>query len=390
MAASADAGGAGHGAPEGGFGLYLHWPFCTAKCPYCDFNSHVAARVDQGRWAAAFEAEIARVAAEVPGRFLGSIFFGGGTPSLMLPETVERILRAVRGAWRLTNDCEITLEANPGSVEAARFDGYAAAGVNRVSLGLQALNDRDLQRLGRLHSTAEGLAALEIARSRFERVSFDLIYARQDQGVDAWRDELARALDFGTDHLSLYQLTIEPGTAFGARHAAGGLAGLPGEDLAADLWEVTQVLTERAGMPAYEISNHARPGAEGRHNLVYWRGGDYAGIGPGAHGRLTLDGIRHATETLAQPGAWLEAVETRGSGESMRVPMAADEVREERILMGLRLREGLPIDVFGDEIGNKVNDLVGMRMIESKGGSIRLTDRGRPVLNAVLRTLLTG
>ena len=234
------------------------------------------------------------------------------------------------------------------------------------------------------------VAALEIARSRFERVSFDLIYARQDQGVDAWRDELARALDFGTDHLSLYQLTIEPGTAFGARHAAGGLAGLPGEDLAADLWEVTQVLTERAGMPAYEISNHARPGAEGRHNLVYWRGGDYAGIGPGAHGRLTLDGIRHATETLAQPGAWLEAVETRGSGESMRVPMAADEVREERILMGLRLREGLPIDVFGDEIGNKVNDLVGMRMIESKGGSIRLTDRGRPVLNAVLRTLLTG
>ena len=247
--------------PEGGFGLYIHWPFCQAKCPYCDFNSHVAREVDQFRWNRAYLAEIRRVAEETGPRVLNTVFFGGGTPSLMEPELVDSILTEVRAAWPLANDLEVTLEANPGSVEAGRFHGYREAGVNRVSLGLQALNDRDLQRLGRLHSVAEGLKAVEIAREVFERVSFDLIYARQDQSLEDWEAELDLALGFAADHLSLYQLTIEPGTAFGARHAAGGLRGLPDEDLAADQFELTQEKTAAAGLPAYEISNHARAGS---------------------------------------------------------------------------------------------------------------------------------
>ncbi|HDR29144.1 radical SAM family heme chaperone HemW, partial [Rhodovulum sp.] len=279
----------------GGFGLYVHWPFCLSKCPYCDFNSHVAASIDMGEWQRAYLSEIRRIGAETGPRTLTSVFFGGGTPSLMAPDLVAAILDTVRATWPCANDMEVTLEANPGSVEAGRFAGYRDAGVGRVSLGVQALNDADLGRLGRLHSAAEARAAFDIARNTFERVSFDLIYARQDQLLADWQAELGQALALGVDHLSLYQLTIEPGTAFGDRHARGGLRGLPDDDRAADMYLATQEICAAAGLPAYEVSNHARPGAESRHNLIYWRYGDYAGIGPGAHGRLTLDGRRWAT-----------------------------------------------------------------------------------------------
>ena len=280
---------------DAGFGVYVHWPFCQAKCPYCDFNSHVAASVDHDLWLEAYLAEIDAAAAMTGARDVRSVFFGGGTPSLMEPRVVGAVLDRVAARWRVSGQVEVTLEANPTSVEAARLAGYRTAGVNRVSLGVQALNDQDLRRLGRLHSAAEALTAVGVAREIFERVSFDLIYARQDQAVQDWEAELAQALALGPDHVSLYQLTIEDGTAFGDRHRRGRLPGLPDEDRAADLYDVTQSLTEAAGLPAYEVSNHARPGAEARHNLLYWESGDYAGIGPGAHGRLTLGGIRSAT-----------------------------------------------------------------------------------------------
>jgi oxygen-independent coproporphyrinogen-3 oxidase len=305
----------------GGFGLYLHWPFCQSKCPYCDFNSHVAASIDQRRWQRAYLAEIDRIGAETRGRVLNTVFFGGGTPSLMDPDIVAAVLDRVRATWTVANDWEVTLEANPGSVEAERFRAYREAGVNRLSMGVQALNDTDLRRLGRLHSLDEALGAFETARASFDRVSFDLIYARQDQTPDDWGRELDRALRMAVDHLSLYQLTIEDGTAFGARHAAGGLRGLPDDDRSVALYDMTQDRCAAAGMPAYEVSNHARPGAESRHNLIYWRGGDYAGIGPGAHGRLTLNGQRYATEAPRAPGAWLERVERDGCGEAPRTGM---------------------------------------------------------------------
>ncbi|MRX49876.1 coproporphyrinogen III oxidase [Paracoccus sp. S-4012] len=375
----------------GGFGLYVHWPFCVAKCPYCDFNSHVAAAVDQPRWAAALAAEVARLGAELPGRVLGSVFFGGGTPSLMAPETVAAVLDAARAAWPMANDVEVTLEANPTSVEAGRFRGYADAGVNRLSLGVQALRDADLRRLGRMHSGAEARAALDIARAAFRRVSFDLIYARQDQTRAAWRAELSDALAMAADHLSLYQLTIEPETAFGARHARGGLKGLPGEDLASDLWFDTQEICEAAGMPAYEVSNHARPEAESRHNLVYWRQGDWAAVGPGAHGRITLPEGRMATEAHRAPGAWLAAVEASGSGESLREAVPRDEAAVEYLLMGLRLTEGVELarlDALGWHMPEaKIVELEGLGLVARMGGQLRTTAAGRPVLNAILREL---
>ena len=374
-----------------GFGLYLHWPFCQAKCPYCDFNSHVVAAIDQDRWARAYAAEIARVAAETEGRVLRSVFFGGGTPSLMAPHVVETVLEAVRAAWPLANDCEITLEANPTSVEADRFAAYAAAGVNRVSLGVQALNDADLKALGRLHSVADALAAFDIARSVFGRVSFDLIYARQGQTVAAWEAELRRALELAADHLSLYQLTIEDGTAFGDRLKAGRLRDLPDEDRAADLWELTQAMTAEAGFGAYEVSNHARNGAESRHNLIYWRSGDWAGIGPGAHGRLTLDGMRYATETPLGPVDWLRAVERDGSGEAGRVPLSDRERLEEMVMMGLRLSEGVALDRLarlGGDLSHNINSLEDSGLVTAETGRLRATAAGRPVLNAVLARLL--
>jgi len=376
-----------------GFGLYIHWPFCQAKCPYCDFNSHVASSIDQDRWKRAYLAEIARVGGETRGRVLNSVFFGGGTPSLMNPDLVAGILEAVRAAWTPANDIEITLEANPTSVEAGRFSGYRQAGVNRVSMGIQALNDPDLKALGRLHSVAEARAAFDIARSNFDRVSFDLIYGRQNQTLADWQAELREALAMSVDHLSLYQLTIENGTAFGDRFARGRLPGLPGEDLGADLYFQTQQMCEAAGMPAYEVSNHAKPGHESRHNLIYWRGGDYVGIGPGAHGRLGLSGVRYATDTALAPSVWLAAVEQTGSGELSRTPLGAQDQIAEFLMMGLRLREGVDLSrhepLLSDKAFlNKINELAEINMVALDGNILTVTDTGRPLLNAVLRDLL--
>ncbi|MDC0116155.1 radical SAM family heme chaperone HemW [Octadecabacter sp.] len=376
--------------PEAGFGIYLHWPFCQAKCPYCDFNSHVVASVDQGRWAAAFESELDRIAVLTGDRILNSVFFGGGTPSLMNVATVDRILSRIQKNWRFANDLEVTLEANPTSIEATRFQGYRDAGVNRVSIGVQALNDGDLSALGRLHSASEALAAIELARSTFDRVSFDLIYARQNQTVEGWKEELDYALSFEPDHLSLYQLTIEDGTAFGDRLKRGGLQGLPDEDLGADLWDATQDACDAAGLPAYEVSNHAKPGQESRHNFIYWRSGDWAGLGPGAHGRLTLNGDRLQTIAPKAPGAWMDRVETEGSGDVSTIPLTEVEALEERILMGLRLVEG--IEMPADWIALKfkeIKDLVGNRVLFSDRGRLIATQTGRPILNAVIAKLLT-
>ncbi len=376
---------------NGGFGLYVHWPFCASKCPYCDFNSHVAVTIDQGRWLAAYEAEIARAAAEAPGRVLGSLFFGGGTPSLMAPEVVAGVIDAARAAWPLANDVEITLEANPGSVERGRFQAYADAGVNRLSMGVQALDDADLRRLGRMHTVAEARAAFDVARGCFGRVSFDLIYARQDQSREAWRRELREALSMAVDHLSLYQLTVEDGTVFGARAAAGKLCGLPDDELAADMYLETQDICAEHGMPAYEVSNHAAPGSESRHNLVYWRQGDWVGIGPGAHGRVTLKGQRWATEAPRAPGAWLAAVDAR-FGEAPRVVVPRDEQATEYLLMSLRLAEGMDLGRYARLAGREldaraVEELRGMGFVESDADRLRVTAAGRPVLNAILRAL---
>lgn len=375
----------------GGFAIYFHWPFCAAKCPYCDFNSHVSRSIDQDRWCDAYLAEIDRIAHKVGGRTLTSVFFGGGTPSLMDPETVHAVLDRIGKHWPVANAMEVTLEANPGSVEAGRFAGYRQAGVTRLSMGVQALNDRDLQKLGRIHSRAEAIAAYEIARTHFDRVSFDLIYARQDQSLDAWKHELSEALSLAVDHLSLYQLTIEPGTAFGDRFARGGLRGLPGEDLSADMYELTQDLCEAAGFPAYEVSNHARDGAACRHNKVYWRYGDYAGIGPGAHGRLTTGDARYATECLPAPGAWLEAV-ARGSGESNRAEIVPAEQGDEYLLFGLRLVEGIDVRRYQALSGHALPEapraeLAEMGLVFDDGQNLRTTRSGRLVLNSIIERL---
>lgn len=377
----------------GGFGIYIHWPFCSAKCPYCDFNSHVVSHVDQERWGAAYLREIARIAAEVPGRTVHSIFFGGGTPSLMEPSLVGRILDGIALHWDLAEDLEVTLEANPTSVEAERFRGFRSAGVNRLSLGVQALNDADLRALGRMHTTEEALRAFGIARETFSRISFDLIYARQHQSLSDWRTELHRAIAEAVDHLSLYQLTIEPGTRFGELAARNRLRGLPDDDRAADMYADTQELLKSAGLPAYEISNHARPGAECRHNLVYWRYGDYVGIGPGSHGRLTLDQMRVSTRSESMPGAWLEQVERNENGEVEREALDSMVQAEEMVLMGLRLSEGIDTERFFRLSGRRLDDHVIGRLIEegflsAKGHRIRLTQDGRPVANAVIKNIL--
>ncbi len=377
---------------EGGFAIYLHWPFCQAKCPYCDFNSHVSREIDQSRWLRAYIAEIDRYAREVPDRVLTSIFFGGGTPSLMDPAVVAGVLDRIKRHWPQANDIEITLEANPGSVEATKFRDFAQAGVNRVSMGIQALNDRDLQRLGRIHSVAEAKAAFDIARNQFERVSFDLIYARQDQGLQDWERELREALSMAIDHLSLYQLTIEQGTAFGDRYNAGKLRGLPVDDTAADMYALTQDLCGQAGMEGYEISNHARIGAESRHNRVYWRYGDYVGIGPGAHGRLTVDGQRMATEQWRNPVKWLDMADA-GGAENLREAVTLQEQSEEFLMMGMRLSDGIDPARFERLAGRPLNPerlryLSDIGMIE-QGARIKTTRDGRMVLNAILQELLT-
>ncbi|MBC2836046.1 radical SAM family heme chaperone HemW [Paragemmobacter straminiformis] len=376
----------------GGFGLYLHWPFCQSKCPYCDFNSHVAASIDQTRWRDAYLREIARVGAETRGRVLQTVFFGGGTPSLMQPDVVHAILDAVRATWPMVNDPEITLEANPGSVEAGRFQGYREAGVTRVSMGVQALNDADLRRLGRLHSLAEARQAFDIARKCFDRVSFDLIYARQDQTLADWRKELTEALSMAVDHLSMYQLTIEDGTAFGDRFARGGLKGLPDDDVQADMYALTQEVCAAHGMPAYEVSNHAARGSESRHNLIYWRMGDYIGIGPGAHGRLTLNGTRWATEAPRAPKEWLNRVEAGQAGELARETVDLPDQATEYLLMSLRLAEGMNLGRFerlnGAPLeGDRIAGLADLGLVQVENDQLIATPEGRTVLNGVLREL---
>ncbi|MFC0284541.1 radical SAM family heme chaperone HemW [Camelimonas abortus] len=377
---------------DAGFGVYVHWPFCASKCPYCDFNSHVRrAPVDEARFLAAFRAELAHRAAITPERTVTSIFFGGGTPSLMQGRTVAAIIDAIAALWPVAPDAEITLEANPTSVEAGRFRDYRAAGVNRVSLGVQALNDPDLKRLGRLHGTAEALAAVRVAADIFDRYSFDLIYARPDQTPQAWRAELEQAISHAVEHLSLYQLTIEPGTWFDRLHQAGRLK-TPDEDLARALWDVTQETCARRGLPAYEVSNHARPGAESRHNLLYWRYGEYAGVGPGAHGRQVGPQGRLATATELAPETWLDMVERQGHGLSECELLGADAQGDEFLVMGLRLKEGILLSRFAMLAGRlpdqeRIRQLADEGLVRLDGDRLAVTDRGFPLLNAVISHL---
>jgi len=378
---------------NGLFGVYVHWPFCAAKCPYCDFNSHVhRGPFDETAYVEAYRREIAHTAARAPGRRVQSVFFGGGTPSLMTPAAVAAILEAIAAHWDIDANAEITLEANPTSVEADRFRGYRAAGVNRVSLGVQSLREGPLAELGRRHSVEEAIAAVRLAQSIFPRSSFDLIYARPRQTLDEWRDELTEALWLAQGHLSLYQLTIEQGTRYFDLHQAGKLV-MPDEELSADFYELTQELMNAAGLPAYEISNHARPGQESRHNLVYWRYGEYAGIGPGAHGRLLLNNQRHATAAEKMPFAWQKQVMESGHGLVVDDVLTWEEEGDELLVMGLRLREGIDPRRYAMLSGRKISerqiaDLKGYGFVETlPNGNIRVTDRGWPVLDAVVADL---
>ena len=388
VAAMADSGGLG----DPGFAVYVHWPFCLAKCPYCDFNSHVrSAPPDEARFIAAFERELAHRAALTPGRKVRSVFFGGGTPSLMQPRTVGAILDGIAKHWPVEPGAEITLEANPTSVEASRFRGYREAGVNRVSIGVQALNDADLRALGRRHTVAEALAALDVGRAIFPRMSFDLIYARVGQSEAAWRAELEQAFQYATEHLSLYQLTIEPDTPFAALHAAGRLA-VSDADLARTLYDLTQDVCATAGLPAYEISNHARPGSESRHNLIYWRYGEYAGVGPGAHGRIVTGGKRMAQSTEKHPEMWLAQVEIEGHGLVADDPLSAEEQSDEYLLMGLRLREGIDIHRYEAISGRRlarsqIESLEADGFVTQSGGRIRVTPMGAPLLDTIVADL---
>jgi putative oxygen-independent coproporphyrinogen III oxidase len=375
------------------FAVYVHWPFCLSKCPYCDFNSHVRhGGIDEARFLRAYETEIAATAARAPGRTVSSIFLGGGTPSLMQPSSVQTILDSIGKHWIVAPDAEVTLEANPTSVEATRFRGFRAAGVNRVSLGVQALDDASLKELGRLHTAQEALDAVAVARSIFDRYSFDLIYARPQQTLDAWAAELKRAIAEAAEHLSLYQLTIEPDTPFAGLYKAGKLT-IPDEDLARDLYDLTQTICADAGLPAYEISNHARPGAQCRHNLVYWRGHDYAGVGPGAHGRLTIDGRRVATATEKRPEAWLMRVEENGIGLTIDEKLTPGEAADEYLLMGLRLAEGIDPARYS-ALSGRALDPKRISILREEGavettadGRLRVTQSGFPLLDAVVADL---
>jgi putative oxygen-independent coproporphyrinogen III oxidase len=383
---------------EPGFGIYVHWPFCRSKCPYCDFNSHVRERIDEACWREALLAELDHFAALTGKRQATSIFFGGGTPSLMQPETVAAVIERVEARWGLAPGAEITLEANPTSVEAAKFQGFRTAGVNRVSLGVQALEPEALSFLGRTHDAGEAIRAIEIAARHFDRFSFDLIYARPGQTPEAWMRELRRALDLAVGHLSLYQLTIEPGTAFHTSFGRGDFT-LPDDETAGLLYEVTQETLEAAGLPAYEISNHARPGEASRHNLTYWRYGDYVGAGPGAHGRLTRAGGKVALRQKRAPETWLEAVSAQGHGTEEETPIAETERLDEMLMMGLRLAEGVPLTRFEQELGRPAGDVLDANALDRlvEGGflvlddtRLRATAAGRQRLNAVLVMLLAG
>lgn len=381
---------------EAAIALYVHWPFCLSRCPYCDFNAHVRERIDQGSYARAILRELAFEAERLGRRPLGSIFFGGGTPSLMEPGTASRVIEAAKAAFEAEGGIEITLEANPTSIEIARLRAFREAGVNRVSVGVQALDDAALRFLGREHDSGQARRALETAVAVFPRSSFDLICARPGQSVAAWRAELAEALAYGTEHLSLYQLTIEPGTAFAARHARGELV-LPEDDAAAELYDATVETAARAGLGAYEVSNFARPGAESRHNLAYWRYGDYCGIGPGAHGRVSLDGVIHATRKRRAPEAWMEAVERSGHGEQECEALAQGDAAREMLLMGLRLAEGMEEAALARRTGVSFDDAVDRAVLEAaeeegylrrEAGRVVATTRGRMVLDALLGRLV--
>ena len=375
------------------FGVYVHWPFCLSKCPYCDFNSHVRhGGIDESRYVKAFLREIETAAARVPGRTVSTIFFGGGTPSLMNPSTVSAILDGIAKHWAVAPDVEVTLEANPTSVEADRFRGFRTAGVNRVSLGVQALDDRSLKELGRLHTAEEALKAVGIARSVFDRYSFDLIYARPGQSTQDWSAELKRAIAEAAEHLSLYQLTIEADTPFFALHANGKLV-TPNDDIARDLYDITQEICDKSGFSAYEISNHARAGAQCRHNLVYWRGDDYAGIGPGAHGRLEQDGRRYATATEKRPESWLMRVESLGHGIVVDEVLTREERADEYLLMGLRLAEGIDPKRYAAISGRPLDDKR-IAILRAEGavettsaGHLRVTQAAFPILDAVVADL---
>lgn len=376
-----------------GFGVYVHWPFCAAKCPYCDFNSHVRHQpVDQERFARAFSTELANMRARTGPREVTSVFLGGGTPSLMRPETVGAVLEAIAANWTIADSAEITLEANPSSVEAERFRGYRAAGVNRVSLGVQALNDQDLRFLGRLHNVEEALHAIGLAREIFPRLSFDLIYARPGQKPDAWAAELKQAIGYAVDHLSLYQLTIEEGTRFFQLYNAGKFE-IPDGEHAAELYAITQDVTAAHGLPAYEISNHAKPGAESRHNLTYWRYGEYVGVGPGAHGRFLEDGTRIVTIAEKLPERWVELVERRGHGVVGGETLTRSEEADEFLLMGLRLVEGIDLARYEQLSGKSLSSarlsiLQGEGLVAPIGNSrLRATPEGMIVLDAVVADL---
>jgi putative oxygen-independent coproporphyrinogen III oxidase len=376
-----------------GFGVYVHWPFCLSKCPYCDFNSHVRSDpVDEAKFVAAITAELAHRASLTPGRVVRSVYFGGGTPSLMRASSVAKILEAIERLWQKAPQVEVTLEANPSSVEAGRFRDYRAAGVNRVSIGVQSFNDVDLKRLGRLHTAAEASAALDMAASVFERYSFDLIYARPQQSIKEWRAELKAALARGSDHLSLYQLTIEPDTIYERLYRAGKLA-MPDGDMGRAFWDTTQELTAAAGLPPYEVSNHARPGAESRHNLIYWRYGEYVGVGPGAHGRIMAPNGRRAQATERHPEMWLTVVEADGQALVEDEILSSEEQGDEFLLMGLRLSEGIEPARFEAVAGKKLDparvaSLLSEGMVEvTPAGRLRVSAEGFPVLDAVVADL---
>ena len=376
----------------GPLALYIHWPFCVSKCPYCDFNSHVRAQVDVAAWQSVLLADMAHEAALTPGRKLSSIFFGGGTPSLMPPALVEALIAAAESHWGFAENIEITLEANPSSVEAANFHDLAKAGVNRVSLGLQSLDDRTLEFLGRAHDVGEGLAALDTAQNAFDRVSFDLIYARPGQSLDDWQTELDRALSFGTGHMSLYQLTIEPGTRFETLVRNGALVPAD-DDHCADLFELNRDVMTAAGLPAYEISNHARPGQESRHNLTYWRYQDYVGIGPGAHGRR----LNSATERHKKPENFLSAVERNGNGLKIEQTLSPETRAMEALMMGLRLTEGIDLTELAAKTGltrdnmldhKAVDQLAGLDLLDLTDGRMTVSAQGMPLLDALLPKII--
>ncbi|HIF25718.1 MAG TPA: coproporphyrinogen III oxidase [Micavibrio sp.] len=378
------------------FGIYIHWPFCASKCPYCDFNSHVRQRIDQHVWADAYTREIEHYAALTKDKIVTSVFFGGGTPSLMEPDTAATVIAAIRKHWPMANDCEITLEANPTSIEADKFAGFRAAGIDRVSVGVQALNDADLKFLGRQHSKDQALRALDIARNTFDRYSFDLIYARPNQTPQAWETELREAMNYAGGHLSLYQLTIEKGTPFYTQYSRGDFS-IPTNDEGGELYEITQRVLEDHGLPAYEISNHASEGQQSRHNLTYWRYYDYVGIGPGAHGRLTIDGNKVGTRGHRAPEIWLDKVAKNGHGSHPYEAIDTDQRFAEMLMMGLRLREGIKLSRFTEETGQSLDTYIPQTKFQSMidEGYITLTDTtitatqdGRQRLNGLLSYLL--